>query len=85
MIQKCVKCLVPAAVPEANIDEEGVCTWCRELESKPLENASQGGNDSFNNELEKALDDCRGRGEYDCLVPFSGGKDSCYLLYKLKK
>ena len=32
-----------------------------------------------------ALEDCRGKGEYDCLVNLSGGKDSCLLLHKLKR
>ena len=40
--------------------------------------------EAWRKDLEKALDDCRGKGEYDCLVPVSGGKDSIYLLYKLK-
>jgi hypothetical protein len=31
------------------------------------------------------LDACRGQGEYDCLVCLSGGKDSCYLLHKIKR
>ena len=35
-------------------------------------------------DLEKALAACRGQGEYDCLVPLSGGKDSVYLIHKLK-
>jgi hypothetical protein len=37
----------------------------------------------FEGDLDKTLADCRGQGEYDCLVPFSGGKDSAMLLYKL--
>jgi hypothetical protein len=36
-------------------------------------------------DLEEALRSCRGGAEFDCLVNFSGGKDSCYLLYKLKQ
>ncbi len=36
-------------------------------------------------DLERALEACRGGGEYDCLVNLSGGKDSCYLLHRLKR
>ena len=36
-------------------------------------------------DLESALQECRGKGEYDCLVNLSGGKDSCYLLYRLTR
>tara|TARA_A100001015_G_scaffold239553_1_gene272882 strand:+ start:5199 stop:6428 length:1230 start_codon:yes stop_codon:yes gene_type:complete len=34
--------------------------------------------------LLKLLDRFRGKGEYDCLVPGSGGKDSCYAAHILK-
>ena len=36
-------------------------------------------------DLEAALQACRGSAEYDCLVNLSGGKDSCYLLYRPKR
>jgi N-acetyl sugar amidotransferase len=35
-------------------------------------------------ELLKLLEKHRGKGEYDCLVPGSGGKDSCYAAHILK-
>ena len=35
-------------------------------------------------ELLKLLEKHRGRGEYDCVVPGSGGKDSCYAAHILK-
>jgi hypothetical protein len=37
------------------------------------------------NDLEAALKNCRGQGEYDCIVTLSGGKDSCYLLHRIKR
>ena len=33
--------------------------------------------------FEKLVEDFRGKGDYDCLVPFSGGKDSVWTLYYL--
>ena len=36
-------------------------------------------------ELLKLLDKYRGKNEFDCLVPGSGGKDSCYAAHILKK
>jgi len=35
-------------------------------------------------ELLKLLDKHRGKGEFDCIVPGSGGKDSCYASHILK-
>ena len=34
--------------------------------------------------LLRLLDKHRGKGEFDCIVPFSGGKDSCYAAHTLK-
>ena len=35
-------------------------------------------------QLHKLLDKHRGKGEFDCIVPGSGGKDSCYASHILK-
>lgn len=84
-MKRCVRCLIPESVPEITLSADGVCNLCRD--TKALQDgvardeiARQG----YEADLEKALADCRGRAEYDCLVPLSGGKDSIYLLYKLK-
>lgn len=82
-MKKCVKCLLPEAVPGADIGTAGICIHCRE--NSP--NADKGfPRDQFKADLEAALISARGNpnSEYDCLVPFSGGKDSLYLLHRLK-
>ena len=33
----------------------------------------------------KLLDKYRGKGEFDCVVPGSGGKDSCFVAHILKE
>jgi len=35
--------------------------------------------------LDSLVQDYRGKSDYDCLIPFSGGKDSTYTLYYLVK
>lgn len=84
MPRPCRKCLLPHNVPGANINSEGICEPCRnyseknrgEIEKKRIE---------WEVDLERVLQDCRGHGEYDCLLSLSGGKDSIYLLHKLVK
>lgn len=79
----CQRCLLPSAVPDADLDSSGLCVHCREygqVDHQGLERLRQ----SRARDLEQALENCRGRGAYDCLVNLSGGKDSCYLLYRLK-
>jgi hypothetical protein len=82
-MKSCKNCLLPENVEGVSIGSDGVCNICRNYRSEDVE-ANEHRRMVFAEDLEKALQDCRGRGMYDCLVPFSGGKDSIYLLYKLK-
>lgn len=83
-MRQCVRCLLPEAVPGADLDDTSVCRVCREYDRANHALREQHRKDR-EADLEKTLRDCRGHGEYDCLVNLSGGKDSCYLLYKLVK
>ena len=66
--------------PTLHIDEEGVCDACRYAERKIDINWM-----SREEELLKLLEKYRkSDGSYDCLVPGSGGKDSCYAAHILK-
>lgn len=63
-----------------NIDEEGVCDACRHTEKKELIDWKK-----REEELVKLLDKYRRHdGQYDCIVPGSGGKDSAYQSHILK-
>lgn len=63
-----------------HIDEEGVCDACRHAEQKESIDWK-----SREAELLKLLDKHRRNdGQYDCIVPGSGGKDSAYQSHVLK-
>lgn len=79
----CRRCLLPAAAPGADLDPSGLCRPCREYRPQDAQ-AIEALRQARERDLEQALQDCRGRGDYDCLVPLSGGKDSVYLVHKLK-
>jgi hypothetical protein len=82
-MKRCKNCLLPELVPGAQFDHRGVCRECRD--HRPGDHAGAEELRSRREaDLEQALTDCRGHGDYDCLVPLSGGKDSVYLVYKLK-
>jgi hypothetical protein len=81
---KCKNCLLPETIPGADIDVNGVCRFCREYQTLD-HSAEEHARQSHAADLEHALQECHGQGEYDCLVCFSGGKDSVYLLYKLQE
>ncbi|HEV3003626.1 MAG TPA: hypothetical protein VGX78_04165, partial [Pirellulales bacterium] len=74
--------MLPARAPGADLDEQGTCAPCRRRELadlSPLEAQRR----RWEADLERTLRSCYGEGDYDCLVNLSGGKDSCYLLYRL--
>lgn len=82
----CHNCLLPDAVPGSDIDASKTCSACRTfvIADHTTEEEIRREREA---DLERALRDCKGKGEggYDVLVNLSGGKDSCYLLYKVVK
>ncbi len=82
-MMSCRNCLLPEGVPGANLDAQGICVACRSYRPQDRESAETSRR-AREADLEIALQACRGQGAYDCLVPLSGGKDSVYLIHKLK-
>ncbi len=91
----CKRCVIsnqrPASTPEfkhtqnhkhrsIHIDKEGICDACRFAEHKEKIDWKK-----REEELSVLLDQYRRNdGHYDCIVPGSGGKDSCYAAHILK-
>ena len=70
----CSKCIMPTTRPE-QVFEDGVCDACRSADVKHAEIDW----DAREKEFREILDRYRGDGtNYDCIIPVSGGKDSCY-------
>lgn len=66
--------------PTIAFDENGVCSACNVAKTKQEVDWAE-----RDKQLRKLCDRYRkNNGEYDCLVPGSGGKDSFYASYKLK-
>jgi hypothetical protein len=83
-MRRCKKCLVPDRVPGVSLSGDGVCTFCRDVTALAAETAkAEEARCAYESDFHEALAACRGQGEYDCLVPLSGGKDSVFLLYRL--
>ena len=82
-MRSCKRCLLPEAVPGSGLDASGICGPCREFaETNPaLHEEIRKAREA---DLEQTIQSSPGKAEYDCLVCLSGGKDSIYLLYKLK-
>lgn len=78
-LKRCSRCLIPETHETIVFDEQGVCNICRQQEYKKDAIAWTDRRRQF----EALVDQHRGRYSHDCIVPFSGGKDSTYTLYSL--
>ena len=80
-LKRCTQCVLPETHETIHFDDEGVCNICRQQEFK----ADKIDWEARKKDLDELIAKYKGQGDYDCLVPFSGGKDSTYTLYYLVK
>jgi len=75
----CSKCVTPETAESLKFDNEGGCSVCAQIKIK------QEKIDWVKREVEfnKILENYKNKNSYDCIVPFSGGKDSTYTLWYL--
>ena len=80
-MKKCKKCLISDSFPNITIDESGICNLCK--------SENFGGDkeekEKFKKDFEEYINKIKGKSKYDCILLYSGGKDSTYLLYVLKE
>lgn len=75
-LRRCTRCILPDTMPFIEFDAAGVCNFCRD--HRPFEYEGE-------DELRRELETYRRRdGRPDCIVGFSGGRDSSYGLHLLK-
>jgi len=82
-MHRCRRCLLPSAVPGSDFDAAGVCAYCRSYRPEH-EAASEADRVGRLRDLEDTLAGCRHATGYQAVVCLSGGKDSLYLLHRLK-
>jgi len=73
-LRRCSRCILPETFPYISFDQDGVCNYCRNYrlrnQPRPLDEL-----------LEIIRPYRRDDGRPDCIVPFSGGRDSTYALH----
>lgn len=77
-LRRCTRCVLPETFPFIEFDGDGVCNYCRNYRLKnqprPLD------------DLRRLVEPYRRRdGGHDCIVPFSGGRDSTFTVHMIKK
>lgn len=79
MLKYCIRCVMPSTKPDLHIDASGVCNACRAYEGRQHVDW-----DVRKQELLTLLDRYRtSGGNWDCVVPVSGGKDSTYQVIRM--
>lgn len=76
-IRRCTKCILPETMPFISFDASGVCNYCHTYKPRNIPKPKE--------ELFKLVEPYRRNGALDCIVPFSGGRDSCYGLHLIVK
>lgn len=78
----CKKCGITTRFPEAVLDTVGYCKICNDYETYKSKAQSYFGTmGDLNSIFQNSKKD--NKSEYDCILLFSGGKDSTFVLYKL--
>lgn len=80
-LKRCSLCILPETHETIFFDDEGVCNICRQHQYKQTEIDWS----AKKKALDELIEKYRGKYAYDCIVPFSGGKDSTWTLYYLVK
>lgn len=70
---RCTRCILPETMPFIRFDEHGVCNYCAHYKPR---NQPRPQSEMF--ELVAPYRRAQGT---ECIVPFSGGRDSCYALH----
>ena len=81
-LQRCTKCTLPITWETLNFDQNGVCNICRNWEAK-TESVDWEERERILLKIFEGVKERNKDREYDCIVPFSGGKDSTYTLYAI--
>jgi hypothetical protein len=77
-LRRCTTCCLPATFPFIQFDEKGVCNFCNNFKKQTKIESLEA--------LSQLVDPYRkNNGKPDVLIPFSGGRDSTYVLHTVKK
>lgn len=74
---RCTRCILPETMPFIEFDSDGICNYCKNYKKMSFRAID---------ELHAIADRIRkSDGSVDCMVMFSGGRDSSYLLHYVVK
>jgi len=77
-LKRCSKCILPSTMPFIKFDNDGICNYCKNYKNR---NFVKFNFEQANATFDKFRDTNK---EVDCIVPLSGGRDSCFTLHLAK-
>ncbi len=81
-MNRCMNCILPSNYPGIKFNDKGICQYC----TTEHEKIKYIGIQPFLKEMRAFQEGKKDRNQkYDCMLGFSGGRDSTYLLYILTK
>ncbi len=82
----CKRCVMDSTVPKIEFNRDGICNYCEDallrIKDEILEGSER---DQYLNNLLHEIKYKQRHNKYDCLIGVSGGVDSSYVAYILKK
>lgn len=85
-IKICSRCVMDETAPEITFDETGKCNFCRHYDEVLIHEVFS--NKDGEEKLNRLISEIKRKGKnskYDCIIGLSGGVDSSYVAYVIKK
>jgi hypothetical protein len=87
---QCRKCLISDRIVSAHLNHDKLCNYCSGerrfgVLKDPAIMEQFKNQESLKQEFSEIISTPKGKGDYDCLLALSGGKDSAYLLWYLQQ
>ena len=83
--QICIKCVMDTSDDDISFDEQGICHHCHRYFETMQKIESEGEREKALNELINNIKLDGKKKPYDCIIGLSGGVDSTYVAYYVKK
>jgi N-acetyl sugar amidotransferase len=84
--QMCIRCIMDTSVPDIEFDSEGICNYCKIYEMRLQSEMING--EAAQQRLDTLAKTIKAQGvnkPYDCVIGVSGGVDSTYVAYIVKR
>ena len=80
-MQVCKNCVLDENFPRIAFNEAGICNFCLNAKNSSVQKEQK---KKYEKRFLELVEKHKGKSSYDCLVAFSGGKDSSYTLHLVK-